>query len=142
MKLLTYRRMLIALVLAALFSGTGAAAAATRTFNLTLRGSDAIPTGDHNDNAKAVLTINTSKRTICWTFSNYNGIGHPSRGKIGKAPKGKNGRFIVTLAQRFLPKGCSTVAADTLTSILKRPAAYYLVITNVTHPHGAARAQL
>lgn len=140
--MLTYRRLLIAIVLAALLGAAGAAGASSRTFKLTLRGSASIPRGDRNDSAKAVLTFDASKRTICWTFSSYQGIGNPSRAKIGKAPKGKNGSIVVTLSKPFLPKGCSTVTAQTLTAILKRPAVYYIVITNARHPNGSARAQL
>jgi hypothetical protein len=140
--MLTYKRLLTALVLAALLGAAGATGATSRTFNLTLRGSAAIPHGDRNDSAKAVLIFDSSKRTICWTFSSYQGIGHPSRAKIDKAPKGKNGSIVVTLSKPFLPKGCSTVTAQTLTAILKRPAAYYIVITNLLHPNGSARAQL
>jgi len=139
--MLTYKRVLVALVLAALLGAAAACAASGRTFALTLRGSDAIPHGDHNDGAKAVVTIDSGRRTICWTFSGYGGIGHPERAKIGKAPKGKNGPIVVTLSRPFLPKGCTTVPARTLTAILKRPAAYYIVITNLTHKAGAARAQ-
>jgi CHRD domain len=141
--MLTYRRLLIAIVLGALLGAAGAAgASSSRTFKLTLRGSASIPRGDRNDSAKAILIFDASKRRVCWTFSSYRGIGNPSRAKIGKAPKGKNGSIVVTLSKPFLPKGCSTVTAQTLTAILKRPAAYYIIITNALHPNGSARAQL
>ena len=141
--MLTDKRLLIAaLVLAALLAAAGAASASSHTFNLRLRASEAVPHGDHNDSARAVVTIDSGKRTICWTFSSYGGIGNPTRAKIGKAPRRKNGPIVVTLSKPFAPKGCTTVAAQTLTSILTRPAAYYIIITNALHPNGSARAQL
>lgn len=143
--MLLYRTLLIGIVLAALLGAAGASDAArtsNRTFNLTLRGSDAVPHGDRNDSARAVLTIDSGKWTICWIFSSYKGIGNPQRAKIGKAPKGKNGSIVATLSKPFRPKGCSTFAAGTLRAIVKRPAAYYIVITNALHPNGSARGQL
>jgi hypothetical protein len=140
--MLNYRRLATVLTLAAVLGTGGIAWAATTTFNLTLRGLNAAPRGDRHDSAKAVVTIESSRRRICWTFTALNGIGPPTRANIGKAPRGKNGPIVVTLGKPFKPKGCSTASARTLTGILKRPTSYYIVLTNPFHPNGAVRAQL
>jgi hypothetical protein len=141
--MLADKRLLIAaLVLGAFLAPADAASASSHTFNLRLRASDAIPHGDHNDSANAAVTINPGKHTICWTFSSYGGIGSPKRAKIGKAPRRKNGPIVVTLSNPFVPRGCTTVAVQTLTPILAHPTAYYIIITNPLHPNGSARAQL
>jgi hypothetical protein len=123
-------------------AGPGGAWAASHTFSVTLRGSDAVPHGDRGDSAKATITIDSGKGTICWTFTALKGIGTPERGKIGKAPKAKRGPIVVTLSRPFMSKGCSNAPPGTLTGILKQPATYYVILTNQIHPSGAVRAQL
>jgi len=130
------------LVFALCVCGVGVAFAASTTFHLTLRGLDAVPRADRGDSAKAVITIDTQTRTICWRFTNVQGLGSLARPRIGKAPTGKGGSIVVTLAKRLQAKGCSTEPRRTLTDILKQPGAYYIVLTNQDHPHGAMRAQL
>jgi len=75
-------RPLTVVVLAALLV-TGGAGAVTRTFNLTLRGADAVPPGDRGDSAKAIIKIDSAKGRICWTFTNLRGIGTSTHPKIG-----------------------------------------------------------
>jgi hypothetical protein len=138
---LPWRTPLCAFALVLLLS-TGVAWAATGTFKLTLRGLDAVPPGDRGDSARAVVTIDSKKQTICWTFTALKGVGVPIRAKVGRAAKGANGPTVFTFSTPFKPKGCSAAPARTLADVLKRPSSYYLVITNRAHPGGAVRAQL
>jgi hypothetical protein len=99
-----------------------------------------VPLGDHGDSAQAAITIDTRKRWVCWSFTDLHGIGSLAHPRIGKAPSGKRGPIVITLADR-LDRGCSSQPARTLAAILKQPRAYYLVLTNDAHPDGAVRAQ-
>jgi hypothetical protein len=75
----------------------------------------------------------------------------PVAAHIHKARANKNGDIVVPLIPPAVPpasgdpgafSGCTTIAADLATAILKNPHKYYANVHTATFPGGAARGQL
>jgi hypothetical protein len=117
--------------------------AGTKTLTTTMLGSKEVPKGAPKGSGKAVITLNASKGTVCWTFSSVKGLDKVTASHIHKAPAGKSGNVVVPFfAGTLKTKGCVKAAKSLITAIAKSPSAYYVNIHTVKYPAGAIRGQL
>jgi hypothetical protein len=120
-----------------------AASAGTKTFPVTLLGSNEVPKGAPNGSGRAVITLNAGTAKVCWSFSNLKGISNVTASHIHKAPKGKSGPVVIAFFTGTLTtKGCVKASKSLITAIEKNPSAYYVNIHTAKYPAGAIRGQL
>jgi hypothetical protein len=140
------RSLLLAwLLLGAVFPVLALAAspAATKTLKATLLGKNEVPKGSPTASGKALVRLDTSKGTVCWTFSDLKGLDKVTAAHIHQAPAGKAGNVIVPFFADALKKtGCVKAAKTLIAAIEKSPSGYYVNIHTVKYPAGAIRGQL
>ncbi|HEU0295351.1 MAG TPA: CHRD domain-containing protein [Anaerolineales bacterium] len=104
--------------------------------------------GDPNMFGEATVDANAGQARLCYTLRVflYPGTDWPPTGaSIHNAPFGSNGPLVVDLQPSFPSErasGCVTINSALAHDIQRNPAQYYLLVTDSSHPEGAARAQL
>ena len=133
---------LAALALAGLVSLAAPAAAATRTFTLTMVGGVEFPPGDPDGRGTARFVIDTATNRVCFVMV-VSRVDLPFfAAHLHRAPAGEVGPPVVNLPAPVngRSQGCVTDAdAD---AIVADPANYYVNVHNAPYPGGALRAQL
>jgi hypothetical protein len=151
------RRLLLALVLAALVAlalagGASAASLAVadhggRPLSTELTGAAEVPAGDPAGSGMATITVNPGQEEVCWEIKAA-GIDLPATaahihvGAVGTAPPNN---VVVTLSApdaSGFSSGCTTVDRHLVLEILKNPENYYVNVHNEDFPTGAIRGQL
>jgi hypothetical protein len=128
-------------LLAALFLAVSAYAA-ERTLTVTMTGKAETPKGDPNGKGTAKLSIDASKRELCYSLT-WHRIGNPVAAHIHKGKKGVAGPIVIPLfAGTAKHSGCVKASKSLLSKILKSPASYYVNVHNAKYPGGALRGQL
>ena len=107
-----------------------------------LKGSNETPKGDPDGKGLAVLHLNASKGTVCWSFKGVTGIATPNAAHIHKGKKGVAGPVVVPFGASYKASGCTKASKSTIDAIESNPNAYYVNIHNAKYPAGALRGQL
>jgi hypothetical protein len=139
-------RVVVACLLGFVFLPTlalAAGTAGTTTLKTTMLGKSEVPKGAPKGSGKAVVTLNASKGTVCWKFSNIKGLSKVNASHIHKGAKGKSGNVVVAFfAGALKTKGCVKAPKSLIKAIAKHPAGYYVNIHTAKYPAGAIRGQL
>lgn len=110
-----------------------------------------VPTGSGDPNmfGEATVSVNGGQGRLCYTLRVflYPGTDWPPTGAgIYKAPSGSNGPLVVNMNPDFSSEpttsGCLNIGSTLAQDIQRNPARYYLLVTDSSHPAGAARSQL
>ena len=108
-----------------------------------LKGSNEAPVkGDPNGKGLAVIHLNASKGTTCWSFKAVSGIDKPTAAHIHKGSKGGSGQVVVPFGTSYKASGCVKTPKSTIEKIETSPNAYYVNIHTAKYPAGALRGQL
>lgn len=108
--------------------------------------------GDPNVSGDGYISINAGQSQICYDlrifiYSDPSQWPPTSLG-IYNAPFGMNGPLVADLNPAWGPygdsniSGCVNISSTLAHNIQRRPTDYYLLVTDTSHPDGAARAQL
>jgi hypothetical protein len=152
------RRLLLALVLAALVAlALGGAASAAKLevadhggspLSTVLTGAAEVPgPGDPDGSGFATITINPGQEEVCWQISAQDitlpaTAAHIHVGEAGTAPPNN---VVVTLSApdaSGVSSGCTTVERELANAILENPENYYVNVHTTDFPSGAIRGQL
>jgi CHRD domain len=124
------------------------AAAKTITRTATLSGKQEVPAADPNGSGKAVIRLNASAGTVCYSIT-VSKIAGSAAAHIHKGAKGKSGNVIIPLFQFAKPSSKHTLSgcvkhqkASLVKAIAAHPSAYYVNVHNAKYPNGAIRGQL
>ena len=104
--------------------------------------------GDPNMFGEATVTVNGGQARLCYALRVFlypSSDWPPTGASINKAPFGSNGPVVGNLGPDFTtesPSGCLSISSALAHDIQRNPAQYFILITDSTHPDGAARAQL
>lgn len=107
--------------------------------------------GDPNMLGEATVDVNPGQASVCYWMRVfiYPYFDWPPTGAtINHALAGENGPAVVNLNPTFGPlgdatvSGCVHIGKSLAHDLQKNPADYYLLVTDSTHPAGAARVQL
>lgn len=132
----------------ALISVIGVQAASPKTLYLDWRQVVPAGSGDPNMFGEATVSANGGQARLCYTLRVflYPATDWPPTGaSIHKAPSGSNGPLVADLGPDFSsesPSGCLNINSALAHDIQRNPAQYYVLVTDASHPEGAARAQL
>jgi hypothetical protein len=131
-----------------LISAISVQAAGPKTLSLDWRQVVPAGSGDPNMFGEATVDVNGGQARLCYTLRVflYPATDWPPTGaSIYKAPSGSNGSLVVDLQPDFSsesPSGCLNINSALAHDIQRDPAQYYLLVTDSSHPEGAARVQL
>jgi hypothetical protein len=132
----------------ALISVIGVQAASLKTLYLDWRQVVPAGSGDPNMFGEATVDVNAGQARVCYNLRVflYPGTDWPPTGaSIHKAPFGSNGPLVVDLQPSFPSErsvGCVAIDSALAHDIQRNPTQYYILVTDSSHPEGAARAQL
>jgi hypothetical protein len=132
----------------ALISVIGVQAASPKTLYLDWRQVVPAGFGDPNMFGETTVSVNAGQARLCYTMRVFlypSSLWPPTGAGIYKAPAGSNGPLVVDLRPDFStesPSRCLSMSSALAHDIQRNPAQYYLLVTDSSHPDGAARAQL
>ena len=132
----------------ALISVISVQAAGPKTLYLDWRQVVPAGSGDPNMFGDATVNANGGQARLCYTLRVflYPATDWPPTGaSIHKAPSGSNGPLVLALGPDFsseITSGCLNISSALAHDIQRNPAQYYLLVTDTSHPEGAARVQL
>lgn len=125
------------------------AAASPKTLILDWRQVSPAGSGDPNMFGDAMIDVNAGQSRLCYTLRVilYPSSEWPPTGaSLHRAPAGSNGPLAVDLQPNFSatvePSACLSLSTDLAHDLQRNPTQYYLLVTDSSHPEGAARAQL
>jgi hypothetical protein len=106
--------------------------------------------GDPNVFGDGTIEVNSGQSRLCYTlrvfvYPSSSTDWPPIGATINHAPAGSNGPVVVDLAPDFgdaSTSGCVAVDSSTARDIQRNSDQYYVLVTDNSHPEGAARAQL
>ena len=137
------------LVILVLISAVKVEAGSAKTLYLDWRQVVPAGSGDPNMFGEATVSVNGGQGRLCYTLRVflYPGTDWPPTGAgIYKAVAGTNGPLVVDLHPDFssgpTTNGCLNINSTLAQDIQRNPARYYVLVTDSSHPEGAARAQL
>lgn len=129
---------------------TGVQAGRPQSLNLDWR--QVVPSGSGNPNmfGTATLDVNPGQAELCYSLRVfiYASFFPPTGATIHRAPVGENGPLVVDLQPDFdsisqtETSGCVNLSPSLAHDIQSHPTRYYILVTDMDHPEGAARAQL
>ena len=140
----------LALMLA-LSSIIGVQAGSSKTLYLDWRQVVPAESGDPNMFGDATVSANAGQARLCYTLRVFvypsDGTNWPPTGVgIYRAPFGSNGPLVVDLHPDFSSganaSGCLGIGSALAHDIQSHPTQYYLLVSDASHPEGAARVQL
>ena len=107
-------------------------------------------TGDPNMAGTVDLSLNPGQAELCYTLriGIFASLEQPTGATIHRAPAGQNGDLAVDLNPDFGPLGqkaaigCVQLTSSLAHDIQRNPTDYYILVTDMDYPDGAARAQL
>jgi hypothetical protein len=132
----------------ALISAISVQAGSAKTLYLDWRQVVPAESGDPNMFGEATVTVTGGQARLCYTLRVflYPGTDWPPKGaSIHKAPSGSNGPLVADLGPDFsseTPSGCVNINSTLAHDMQRNSTQYYLLVTDSSHPEGAARAQL
>lgn len=107
-----------------------------------LAGKNEVPKGAPGGSGLAVLHLDATKGTVCWTFAKVANIGKASAAHIHKGGAGKAGPVVVPLGAAYKAKGCTKASAKLIGAIEEHPSSYYVNVHTAKYPAGAIRGSL
>lgn len=135
----------------ALLSVANVQAAASKTIYLDWNAVVPAGSGDPNMFGDGTVSVNAGQAQICYNLRVfvYPGDGSnwpPTSTGIYQAAAGSNGPLVVDLHPDFssgaTASGCVDISSTLAHNIQKNPSSYYILVTSINRPDGAARAQL
>ena len=106
-------------------------------------GAEAPKKGPSAGKGTAVIHLNATKATACWSFKNVSGLGGtPTAAHIHKGGKGKAGPVAVPFGGTYKASGCQKSTKAAIEAIESHPDQYYVNIHTARYPDGAVRGQL
>ena len=124
------------------------ALAGGKPFSMILDWRQVVPegTGDPNAFGDVSLTVNGGQGELCYQLRAFVFVyGDDITGAtINRAPAGENGPQVVDLQPVFdgeFADGCVNIDSSLAKDIQRNYSQYYLLVTDDSHPDGAARAQ-
>ena len=135
----------------ALLTVINAQAAASKIIYLDWHAVVPAGSGDPNMFGDGTVSVHAGQSRICYDLRVfvYPGDGSnwpPQSTGIYEAVAGSNGPLVVDLHPDFSSgpevSGCVAISSSLAHSIQRNPTRYYLLVTSINHPEGAARAQL
>jgi hypothetical protein len=125
---------------------------AGRTRKVYLDWREVVPEGSGNPNMFGEATVGASpgQGEFCYSLRVfiYASFEPPTGASIHEAPAGENGPLVIDLQPDFTSvsdttaSDCVPIGRALAHDIQKNPSDYYLLVTDVDHPDGGARAQL
>ena len=106
-----------------------------------LLGKNEVPKGSPTAHGTANLTLNATKRTVCWTFQLV-GVVNPAQAHIHKGRAGTSGPVFIPLGKTYKAKGCATATKKMIEAVEANPNGFYVNVHNVKYPNGVVRGQL
>ncbi len=119
-------RLLIAAAIVAVMVPVTAVASSTMmspVVSAKLLGKNEVPKGSPTGSGLAVVHLDTSKGTVCWTFAKVVKIGKPLAAHIHKAKPGASGPIVVPFGGAYKAKGCTKASKTVITASRSIPAA-------------------
>ena len=106
--------------------------------------------GDPNLSGTADLNVNPGKAELCYTLrvGIFALLEQPTGATIHQATAGQNGNLVVDIHPDFGPlgqpeaTGCVQLTSSLAHDIQRNPTDYYILVTDMEYPDGAARAKL
>lgn len=139
------------IVVLALVSVIGVQAGKMQSFYLDWRQVVPSGSGDPNMFGSGTVDVNPGRGRLCYTLRVFIFAGlqdwPPTGATIHHAPAGQNGDIVVDIDPNFGPlgtaetSGCLNISSGLAHDIQKNPSQYYLLVTDMDYPDGAARAQ-
>lgn len=135
-------------LIVALISALTVQAAGPKTLYLDWRQVVPAGSGDPNMFGDATIDVNAGQARLCYTLRVilYPSSEWPPTGAgIYKAPFGSNGPLVADLRPDFStvdPSACLNISSALAHDMQRNPAQYYILVTDSSHPGGAARVQL
>ena len=135
----------------AMLSVINAQAATSKTIYLDWHAVVPAGSGDPNMFGDGTVSVNAGKSQICYNLRVfvYPGDGSnwpPTSTGIYRGGAGFNGPRVVDLRPDFSAgpnaSGCVSISSTLAHDIQRTPSNYYILVTSITHPDGAVRAQL
>ena len=118
------------------------AAAANKTFTVSMSGKAETPKGDPDGSGTAKITLEPSVGKVCFKIT-WSKIGTPTAAHIHQGKKGVAGPVVIPLfATPPKHSGCVKADKKLIGKIAKSPGSYYVNVHNTKYPAGALRAQL
>jgi hypothetical protein len=141
---------IVALLLLAIFSAVSVQAGYQTTHYLDWRQIVPFGTGNPNMFGDFSYDVNSGQGELCYEmrvfiYPSSSPAWPPAGATIHEAPAGSNGPVVVDLQPAFdgaNASGCVDANRSLAQDIKRNPSAYYLLVTDQTHPDGAARVQL
>jgi CHRD domain len=131
----------VAIPVTALASSTGTAMMSP-VVSAKLLGKNEVPKGSPTGSGLAVVHLNASSGTVCWSFAKVVKIDKPTAAHIHKGKPGTSGPVVVPFGAAYKAKGCTKAPKTLISAIEEHPAAYYVNIHTVKYPAGAIRGML
>jgi hypothetical protein len=141
-------RLLVAMAIAAAVVPVSAMAGSARNVSMspvvsaTLLGKSEVPKSASKGSGLAVVHLDATKGTVCWTFAKVAKIDKPTAAHIHKGKAGVAGPVIVPLGSSYKAKGCAKAPAKVIGAIEEHPGRYYVNIHTARYPAGAIRGAL
>jgi hypothetical protein len=140
------RRTALPFMLAAGLVWTGAADAASQSFNVPLSGSESVPPVDTSGAGTANITYDPATRVVSWEIS-YSGLSSPTTMAHfhGPAKKGANAPVVIWLTTKGTPptnpiKGSATLTPEQAQQF--SAGEWYVNVHTESHPAGEIRGQV
>ena len=106
----------------------------------TLLGKNEVPKGSPTAHGIVNVTLNSSKRTVCWTFE-LAGVTKPAFAHIHKGRAGVSGPIASRWARPTRPRGVCG-AEEIVDAVESNPNGYYVNVHNAKYPNGVVRGEL
>ena len=141
-------RLLVAMAIVAVMVPVTALASSSRHASMSpvvsakLLGKNEVPKGSPTGTGLAVVNLNATKGTVCWTFSGVTKIDTKTAAHIHKGKAGVAGPVVVPFGASYKAKGCTKAPAKVITAIETHPGAYYVNVHTTKFPGGAIRGAL
>ena len=111
------------------------AAAAAGSFTAKLTASYVHASGS----ASGTATLTLSAGQVCWKFT-LKGLVKAGASSVDKTPPAAAGKpkpAVIPLTKTPTKAGCAAASPTDVINLANRPAQYYLVVADSTHPNGA-----
>ena len=129
-------------VLATALAASARVAGMSPVVSAKLTGMSEVPKGSPGGSGLAVVHLDGTKCTVCWSFAKVAGIGTPTAAHIHKGARGKAGPVVVPFGGTYKAKGCTKASGKLVGAIEEHPGSYYVNIHTKKFPAGAIRGTL
>ena len=141
-------RLLVAMAIVAVvvpvtaMAGSAGDASMSPVVSAKLLGKNEVPKASTAGSGFAVVHLDATKGTVCWTFAKVAKIGTPTAAHIHKGKAGTAGPVVVPFGASYKAKGCTKAPAKVISAIEEHPGTYYVNVHTAKYPAGAIRGAL